>query len=90
LNVKGSKHLRYFKNTLRCGLNIINACLASENPKTSKMDILLNQIFDSLIVGGIVGISTYVSGGEHVSVGSAVFGFLLTFLIKMKEYRKID
>jgi hypothetical protein len=75
---------------LKCGLNIVNACVSSENAKTSKFDVLCNQVFDSLIVGAIVGISTYVSGGEHVSVASAVLGFLLTFLIKMKEYRNIQ
>jgi hypothetical protein len=75
---------------LKCGLNIVSACISSENAKASKFDILCNQILDSIIVGAIAGVSTYVSGGDHVSVASVVFGFLLTFLIKMKEYRNIQ
>jgi hypothetical protein len=41
-------------------------------------------------VSGITGISTYISAGEGASLKSAALAFLLTFLIKMKEYRKID
>ena len=77
-------------DALRCGLNIVNACISSENAKASNADVLCNQLIDSLIVGAIAGVSTYISGGEHVSVASAALGFLLTFLIKMKEYRKIQ
>lgn len=89
INDKGKQLSKQVTSMLVCGLNIVNACISSDNGKAGKLDVLFNQIFDSLIVGAIAGISTYVSGGGQVSVASAVLGFLLTFLIKMKEYRKI-
>jgi hypothetical protein len=89
-NDKGKLINRQIVNLLKCGLNIVGRCISSENEKASKLDVLYNQIFDSIIVGAIAGISTYVSGGEHVSVVSALLGFSLTFLIKMKEYRNIQ
>jgi hypothetical protein len=89
VNGKGKQLNQHVLGMLECGLNIVRACISSGNAKASKFDVLCNQVFDSMIVGAIAGISTYVSGGEHVSVASAVIGFLLTFLIKMKEYRNI-
>ena len=55
----------------------------------SKLSILCDQIVDSLVVGGIAGFSAYIASG--VDATSKVFGlaFGLTFLIKLKEYRKI-
>lgn len=90
VNEKNPRLGKQIANLLDCGLNIIRACIVSHDSTTSKLDILINQVFDSTIVGGITGISAYISGGEHVSVASALLGFLLTFLIKMKEYRKIQ
>jgi hypothetical protein len=87
---KGKPLNQQIVNLLKCGLNIVNACISSANAKASKLDVLCNQLFDSSIVGAIAGISTFVSGGEHVSVVSALLGFSLTFLIKMKEYRNIQ
>lgn len=78
------------QNILKCGLNIVSACIVSEKAQASQLDVLFNQLLDSLIVGGIAGISAYVSSGENISFEAAVLGFLLTFLIKMKEYRKIE
>jgi hypothetical protein len=71
------------------GLHIINACGLSENVKSSKLAIFCDQIIDSTIVGGITGISTYIAAGEKASITSALLAFLLTLLIKMKEYRNI-
>ena len=89
-NGKGKELNNQIGKMLRCGLNIVSACISSETGKASKLDVLWNQIFDSFIVGAIAGISTYVSGGEHVSLVSALLGFSLTFLIKIKEYRNIQ
>lgn len=50
--------------------------------------MLCDQVLDSLIVGGITGISAYIYAGQEVSLKAAILSFLLTFLIKMKEYRK--
>ena len=70
-------------------LHIINSCKSSNNAKSSRLNILCDQIIDALIVGGITGLSAYVVAGEDASLKSAALAFLLTFLIKMKEYRKI-
>jgi hypothetical protein len=74
---------------LKGRMHIISVCKSADNAKSSKLNILRDQIIDSLIVGGIAGVSAYVSAGAEVSLKSAVLAFLLTFLIKMKEYRKI-
>jgi hypothetical protein len=70
-------------------LHIISACRAEGSAKSRKIDILCNQILDSAIVGGITGISAYVAAGENASITSGLLAFTLTFLIKLKEYRKI-
>lgn len=70
-------------------LHIISACNTSENAKSSRFAIFCDQIIDSTIVGGITGISAYIAAGENASINSALLAFLLTFLIKMKEYRNI-
>lgn len=75
----------FLKNRLR----IINACGSAKNAKLRRIEILCDQIIDSVIVGGITGISAYITAGEDASFKSAILAFLLTFLIKMKEYRKI-
>ncbi len=70
-------------------LHLINICMASGQSDCSKRNVLVDQIIDSVIVGGITGVSTYVAAGETISINSAILAFTLTFLIKMKEYRKI-
>jgi hypothetical protein len=70
-------------------LNIIRACQSAVNMKSSRVNVLCDQVLDSIIVGGITGVSAYIYAGGNVSVKAAVLSFLLTFLIKMKEYRKI-
>ena len=74
---------------LKDRLCIVRRCESSENAKTNRSDILCDQILDSLIVGGITGLSAYVSAGEDATLKSALLAFVLTFLIKLKEYRKI-
>lgn len=70
-------------------LHIISACNTSENAKSSRFAIFCDQIIDSTIVGGITGISAYITAGENASINSAIHACLLTLLIKMKEYRNI-
>jgi hypothetical protein len=70
-------------------LHIISACRTDGSSESNKIDVLCNQIFDSTIVGGITGVSAYVAAGEKASITSAILAFMLTFLIKLKEYRKI-
>jgi len=85
------KHQAAFKKArvfLKDRLRIVSAC-RSNTGKSSRMEILCDQIIDSIIVGGITGISAYIAAGENASFKSAILAFLLTFLIKMKEYRKM-
>jgi hypothetical protein len=76
-------------SALSKSLHIVSICMTTDDSSASKTAILFNQIIDSIIVGGITGVSTYVAAGEATSINSAVLAFLLTFLIKIKEYRKI-
>lgn len=76
-------------SVLKGRLHIISACSSSDDAKSSRLSVLCDQIIDSTIVGGITGISAYIAAGQDASFKSAVLAFLLTFLIKMKEYRKI-
>lgn len=67
---------------------IVNSTSCTDK-KQSKLEILCNQILDSLIIGGIAGFSAYVSAGETAGFSSFGVAFGIAFLIKMKEYRKI-
>jgi hypothetical protein len=71
-------------------LKIIKLCGCAESSMPSKADILCEQILDSTIVGGVAGVSTYIAAGSQASFESAVLAFVFTFLIKLKEYRKIQ
>lgn len=76
---------------LKKQLHLLRICKSTNNQQaSSRINILCDQFIDSSIVAGITGISAYVAGGEVASVNSAIIAFLLTFLIKMKEYRNID
>jgi hypothetical protein len=57
--------------------------------KRDKIEILCEQVLDSLIVGGIGGFTTYLAAGEAASIQGFVIAFGLAFLFKLKEYRKI-
>ena len=56
---------------------------------TSKAEIIIDQIIDSLIVGGIAGFSAYIASGPDASFKVFGLAFGMTFLIKFKEYRGI-
>jgi hypothetical protein len=71
-------------------LKIMRVCNSTDSAERSKTGILCDQILDSAIVAGITGISAYVYAGQAASWKAAALSFLLTFLIKMKEYRKIS
>jgi hypothetical protein len=62
---------------------------ASVTEKPSKIDVFIEQLIDSGIVGGIAGISSYVAGGADATLKIALLAFGLTFLYKLKEYRKL-
>ena len=70
-------------------LKIMRVCNAATSSAASKTGILFDQVLDSAIVAGITGVSAYVYAGQDASWKAAGLSFLLTFLIKMKEYRKI-
>ena len=70
-------------------LNIMRAC-GSANYSGIKINILCDQVLDSVIVAGITGVSAYVYAGQNASIKAMALSFLLMFLIKMKEYRKIS
>jgi hypothetical protein len=62
---------------------------ATENPPT-RLEIFCNQIIDSLVVGGIAGVSAFTAAGENAGFKVFALAFGITFLIKLKEYRKIS
>jgi len=70
-------------------IHLINSPKKDKDEKPTKWEIFLDQIIDSVIIGGIAGLSAYVAAGSDASIKTAVVTFLLTFFIKMKEYRKI-
>ena len=57
--------------------------------KPTTLQIFLNQLLDSAIVGGIAGLSAYLAAGETASLQVIGIAFGLTFLFKLKDYRKI-
>ena len=72
-------------------LKIMRVCTSSNSSgTTSKINILCDQILDSAIVAGITGVSAYIYAGQDASLKAAFLSFVLMFLIKMKEYRKIS
>jgi hypothetical protein len=89
MRMKTERTIKKASDFLQGRLRIIRSCESPANAKSSKIAILCDQIIDSVIVGGITGISAYIAAGEAASLKSAILAFLLTFLIKMKEYRKI-
>lgn len=66
---------------------------ACATTKQSKCDILIEQLVNSSVVGGITWLSTVsataLQGTPSFSWEGFAIGFGLTFLIKLKEYRKI-
>jgi hypothetical protein len=70
-------------------LKIMRMCNSASSSETNRISVVCDQILDGAIVAGITGISTYIYAGQDTSIKAAVLSFALTFLIKMKEYRKI-
>jgi hypothetical protein len=96
---RGTNHLREMSNNKAIKrlsllfsdrLKIMRVCNLADSTGTSKTGILVDQILDSSIVAGITGVSAYIYAGQDASWKAAALSFLLTFLIKMKEYRKIS
>jgi hypothetical protein len=71
-------------------LNIMRVCNSACSSGTGKVIVLCDQVLDSFIVAGITGVSAYIYTGQDASLKAAILSFLLMFLIKMKEYRKIS
>ena len=53
-------------------------------------DILLQQVLDSAIVGGITFFATLAAGNATYDFRASIIAFGITFLTKLKEYRKIE
>lgn len=70
-------------------LRLSGFCKRGNSPKRTKLDVLCEQILDSAIIGGISGISAYVSAGTDASFKSFFIAFALAFLVKLKEYRNV-
>jgi hypothetical protein len=87
--VSGNRALKRIGLLFSDRLKIIRVCDTANSSSTNKAGILFDQILDSTIVAGITGVSAYIYAGQDASWKAAALSFLLTFLIKMKEYRKI-
>lgn len=57
--------------------------------RPATLQIFLNQLLDSAIVGGIAGLSAYVAAGPDATLKVLGLAFGLTFLFKLKDYRGI-
>jgi hypothetical protein len=67
-------------------LRLSNSAVTAET--ASKLEVLCDQLIDSAIVGGITWL-TQVSISQNINFLGFAMGFGLTFLFKMKDYRKI-
>jgi seryl-tRNA synthetase len=88
--LNGGKAWKRLKFLFGGRLKIVRVCSSTDSSKPNKTRVLCDQILDSIIVAGITGVSTFVYAGQDASLKAALLSFLLTFLIKMKEYRKIS
>lgn len=87
--MSGSRTIKRLSLLFSDRLKIIRVCNVENTSSESKMEVLFDQVLDSAIVAGITGLSAYIYAGPDASWKAAALSFLLTFLIKMKEYRKI-
>jgi hypothetical protein len=87
--VKANEASRWVDLVIGGRLNIVRACRSAVHLRSSRVNVLCDQVLDSVIVAGITAVSAFIYAGEDVSLKAAALSFLLTFLIKMKEYRKI-
>ena len=58
--------------------------------KPTTLQVFLNQLLDSAIVGGIAGISAYIAAGPDTTLKVLGISFALTFLVKLKGYRRVS
>ena len=86
----GSAVARWLGLVFRGRLNIMRMCTCFSSSASGKFDVLCDQILDSIIVAGITGVSSFIYAGQDAGLKAAGLSFLLTFLVKMKEYRKIS
>jgi len=86
---KGNSAEKRLSGLLSGRLKIMRFCNSACSSQ-SKISVLCDQMLDSAIVAGITGISAYFYAGQDASLKAAALSFLLMFLIKMKEYRKIS
>jgi hypothetical protein len=70
-------------------LRLTKSAVDETEKPPSRTEIFCNQLMDSAVVGGISGISAFVAAGENAALKVLVIAFALTFLVKLKEYRKI-
>jgi len=87
--LSGNRAIKRLSLLFNGRLKIIRVCNSTNSSGTSRTDILCDQILNSIIVAGITGISAYAYAGQDASMKAAILSFALTFLIKLKEYRKI-
>lgn len=78
------------KTLKKFSVNVVNTlkpCAKDKEP--SKYDILIDQLLNSAIVGGIAWISQIATTHNIGSGEGFLVGFGLTFLIKLRDYRGI-
>jgi hypothetical protein len=65
-----------------------NAKTSCESQPTN-WQLLATQLLDSVIVGAIAGLSAYIAAGDDATLKAFGLAFGITFLLKLKDYRKI-
>lgn len=88
--VGDAKQLKLLTFSLKRKICNIREPKADPKPKKKfrfDIDIFIEQVLNSAIVGGIAGIAAYRA---DASLEAFAIGFALAFLIKLKEYRKIE
>lgn len=76
---------KYRLKTLRIVKSNADTC----DEKPTRLETFFNQLLDSAVVGGIAGFSAFTAAGESAGFKVFALAFGITFLIKLKEYRKI-
>lgn len=82
---------------MACGQkNIVNKVLTivtgptDTGERKTRVEAACDQLVNSIIVGGISGVSAYAAtGAEATGITTAILAGALTALIKLKEYRNI-
>ncbi|MCJ7763529.1 hypothetical protein MUP38_08780, partial [Candidatus Bathyarchaeota archaeon] len=69
-------------------LRLSKAAVDETEAPPKRIEIFCNQLIDSIVVGGIAGVSAFTAAGETAGFKVFAIAFGITFLIKLKEYRK--